>query len=279
VARQARQESSEIRLHAADDVDPIDDMSDFHQRNNMDRDIRALEAWPGRHRRSPRRSDGSYLLLSSVADSLREAADRYLSGDLDILDVGCEDKPYYPLFAARARTYLGTDVVPGPLVDRVCPVESLDVDSSSIDLVLCAQVLEHVRDPAAGLREIGRVLRPGGFAFVTTHGTYPFHPHPTDYWRWTPQGFDVLIESADALSLRELVAHRGTAACLALLAATYVEIFTTHAHIQALGRPLIRTVNAVGELADRASPRLWHPQPMSLVANYLLVLERATDPA
>jgi SAM-dependent methyltransferase len=254
-------------------------MSDPHERNSMDCDPRDLEAWPGRHRRSPRRSDGSFLLLSAVADSLRRAADRYVSTGLDVLDVGCEDKPYYPLFAARAKTYLGTDVVPGPLVDRVCPVEKLDVDSSSIDLVLCTQVLEHVRDPTAALREIGRVLRPGGFAFVTTHGTYPYHPHPADYWRWTPQGFDALVEPIDALSLRELVPHRGTASCLALLLATYVEILTTHAHVRVLGRPVIRAVNALGELADRASPRLWHPQPMSLVANYLLVLERTADPA
>jgi SAM-dependent methyltransferase len=234
----------------------------------------ALETWPGRHRRSPRRSDGSYLLLSSIAESLREASDRYLDGEVDVLDIGCENKPYFPLFAGRARTYLGADVIPGPLVDRVCPVERLDVESSSIDLALCTQVLEHVRDPVAALGEIGRVLRPGGFAFITTHGTYPFHPHPTDYWRWTPQGFETLVESADNLTLRELVPHRGTAACLALLLATYIEILATHAHVRTLGRPLVRLVNAAGVAADRASPRLWHPQPMSLVANYLLVLER-----
>jgi SAM-dependent methyltransferase len=136
-----------------------------------------------------------------------------------------------------------------------------------------------VRDPVAALNEIARVLRAGGHAFVTTHGTYPFHPHPTDYWRWTPQGFEVLVEHVDGIDLLDLVPHRGTAACLALLSATYIEILATHAHVRALARPFVALVNAAGIAADRASPRLWHPQPMSLVCNYLLVLGKAGSAA
>src|SRR5581483_9410804 len=142
-----------------------------------------VAAWPGREWRNPRRGDADFLLRYAIAASLAAARDRYVAPGSRILDVGCGIMPYFPLFADVADAYEGTDITPGPNVTYVCPIESLTVPSESYDIVLCTQVLEHVRHPREGLAEPARVLRPGGHLFVTTHGVFPFHPNPTDYWR------------------------------------------------------------------------------------------------
>ncbi|MFZ5922890.1 MAG: methyltransferase domain-containing protein [Chloroflexota bacterium] len=61
--------------------------------------------------------------------------------------------------------------------------ESLPFPSGTFDLVLSHEVLEHVQDDAQAVREIVRVLRPGGRAvvFVPNRG-YPFETHGI-YWR------------------------------------------------------------------------------------------------
>lgn len=233
-----------------------------------------LAEWPGRVRREPRLTEGGYLILSSIARSLAESRDRYVSPPARVLDVGCGEKPYYPLFAAAAAEYVGADAIPGPLVDRVCPLEALAFPDASFDLVLCTQVLEHVRLPEEALAEIRRVLRPGGHAFVTTHGTYPYHPHPNDYWRWTQQGLEELISRIEGLELVELVPHRGSAACLALIVATYLEAAATKLGAAFLACPLVAAVNLIGIAGDRLTRRLRYPNEMTLIANFLLVLRR-----
>lgn len=48
----------------------------------------------------------------------------------------------------------------------------LPFESSSIDIVVCCQVLEHVVSPLAALSEIVRVLRPGGTMLLTVPNRY-----------------------------------------------------------------------------------------------------------
>lgn len=55
---------------------------------------------------------------------------------------------------------------------ELTPDAPLPFEDSSFDLVLCAEVLEHVRDVQLLLSETRRVLRPGGALAITTpaHG-------------------------------------------------------------------------------------------------------------
>lgn len=80
--------------------------------------------------------------------------------------------------------------------------KSLPFRDSSIDAVACFEVLEHVDDPARVLLEIERVLRPGGFAYVSMPFLYPVHDAPYDYQRWTVHGWRANVRAAGLLEVR-----------------------------------------------------------------------------
>jgi SAM-dependent methyltransferase len=63
------------------------------------------------------------------------------------------------------------------------------------DLVICESVLEHVRDPLTAVRTLRRLCKPEGYVYVQTPFLVRLHQHPRDYWRFTPDGMDVLLRS------------------------------------------------------------------------------------
>ncbi|MDX6402148.1 MAG: hypothetical protein QOF27_2754 [Gaiellaceae bacterium] len=237
----------------------------------MRRDVQATDDWPGKARRDPSRGSSAYLVTREITRSLQSARDRYLQPGLRVLDVGCGVQPYYPLFAGVAAEYDGHDIEPGPRIKYVSLAESLEAPAGSYDLVLCTQVLEHVRHPQQALAEFGRVLVPGGHLFLTTHGVYPFHPHPADYWRWTQQGFEALFEDAADLELVELVPHGGSAAALAVMVNTPIREASRALRADFLGAPLIALVNTLADAVDRALPAR---AKAALIPNFLAVARR-----
>jgi SAM-dependent methyltransferase len=50
--------------------------------------------------------------------------------------------------------------------DRVMSVTDIKEPDQTYDVVICSHVLEHVPDDQRALREIYRVLKPGGFALI-----------------------------------------------------------------------------------------------------------------
>lgn len=67
-------------------------------------------------------------------------------------------------------------------IDYVCDITSIPVPDDSFDLVLCTEVLEHVSDPIATLRELIRVLRPGGRLLLTAPLGSGLHQQPYHYY-------------------------------------------------------------------------------------------------
>jgi SAM-dependent methyltransferase len=105
-----------------------------------------------------------------------------------VLDYGCAEQPYRGWFAPGVE-YVGADLPGNPLASvEIAPDGTVAVPDASFDAVLSTQVLEHVADPAAHLRECARVLKPGGRLLLSTHGVFVYHPDPDDYWRWTCAG-------------------------------------------------------------------------------------------
>ncbi len=135
-------------------------------------------------RLSPKPEDYLYLHLSD----LRLFLNRYTNNSFNqLLDYGCGGSPYKDLF--KTKQYIRADYVDcggNPIL--IGTNESVDLPDNSCDVVLSTQVLEHVFSPQAYLAEAFRVLRPGGKLILTTHGTWPDHGCPYDFWRWTADG-------------------------------------------------------------------------------------------
>ena len=116
----------------------------------------------------------------------------------DLLDFGCGNMPYRPLFERKLQTYLGFDLPGNEMADGIISGDGrLERKDESVDIVLSSQVLEHVASPDTYLTEAFRVLRPGGQLILSTHGVWRYHPDPADFWRWTCDGLKKLISAYD----------------------------------------------------------------------------------
>jgi SAM-dependent methyltransferase len=98
-------------------------------------------------------------------------------------------RPFFP-----GKQFIGCDARPGTGVDRVEDVHALSFADGSVGTILMLETLEHVADPIRALQQARRVLRPEGFCVITSCMDTPVHDHPSDYWRFTPQGFDLLVK-------------------------------------------------------------------------------------
>jgi SAM-dependent methyltransferase len=209
-------------------------------------------------------------LVRWLADEARRAGDRARRPRL--LDVGCGEKPYAPLFAPYVTDYVGVDLA-NPAADLEGTVEDIPVPDGSFDLVVCTQTLEHAADPARAVRELRRVVAPGGRVLASTHGVQVYHPNPVDLWRWTHAGLERLFMENGAWSSVTVTPGSGTAACLGMLIAHYADLLAKRARVRPLGVPFVVAANAGGRALDALLPGLREPQPGTIFANYHVVAE------
>jgi len=111
----------------------------------------------------------------------------------DILVDGCGVGMYVRALAPYTERISGIDIeqehlaiaartVPSALL-ALAAAEALPFASSTVDLVLSHEVLEHVADDRAAVAEMVRVLRPGGRAVIfVPNRWYPFETHGI-YWQ------------------------------------------------------------------------------------------------
>lgn len=114
-----------------------------------------------------------------------------------LLDAGAGKLPHRHLLKELGVNYVSLDFKQThPELDIVADVQKMPMEDSSFDSAICIEVLEHVPNPEEALREILRVLKPGGkLVFSVPHFLY-LHNEPYDFYRYTKYGLAELANRA-----------------------------------------------------------------------------------
>ena len=156
------------------------------------------------------------IVLQALQESKLPAGSR-------VLDVGCGDAALTGLLAGRCHyDVAGVDADPlaldlaGQLFRatglkgefRQAEGYAYPFADASFDAAVCADVIEHVDDPTAMLREIHRVLRPGGVLAITTPIRFtdrPLDPHHVQ--EWFVDGFTALCAEIFGAPVKAEISH------------------------------------------------------------------------
>jgi SAM-dependent methyltransferase len=134
-------------------------------------------------------------MREAVVSYVKRAIDRFPFEE-PILDTcaGWEPNYYQPLFPGRRYVKQDFQNYDPPCIDIICDVSSMKpIPDESFGLVLNLEALEHIAHPQKAIDEIYRVLRPEGLLILTTVMHFRIHPSPKDYWRFTPDGIELLL--------------------------------------------------------------------------------------
>lgn len=116
--------------------------------------------------------------------------------DEPVLDTcaGWEPNYYQPLFPGKRYIKQDMQNFDPPCIDILCDITDMKpISDESIGVVLNLESLEHIPHPQKAIDEIHRVLKPGGLLILTTVMHFKIHHAPKDYWRFTPEGIELLL--------------------------------------------------------------------------------------
>ncbi|SNB46623.1 glycosyltransferase [Geobacter sp. DSM 9736] len=131
-----------------------------------------------------------YLIRSSILEALSKFLRRYQG---TILDVGCGKMPYKQLVLQHPDkyVYIGLDIEnpryqADAKPDLYWDGRTMPLEDCSVDCAIATELFEHIPIPENTMREIFRVLKPGGQLFFTVPFLWPLHDLPNDEYRYTP---------------------------------------------------------------------------------------------
>ena len=123
-----------------------------------------------------------------------------------LLDMGCGIKPFRYVYQNYCETSVGIDVAQTPhgteMVDMLYDGKKIPFPNEEFDYVFSTEVMEHVPEPKDFLKEIYRVLKPGGVLIMTVPFMVPLHEEPHDYYRYTKYALKYLVETTGFSSHR-----------------------------------------------------------------------------
>ena len=117
-----------------------------------------------------------------------------------ILDAGAGESIYKKFFSHC--NYKAIDLAVGESrwnyanLDYVGFLHKMPIENEMFDAVLCTQVLEHLEWPRESVKEMHRVIKPGGKLYMTVPMAQNEHQVPYDFFRYTSYGLESICKHA-----------------------------------------------------------------------------------
>lgn len=125
--------------------------------------------------------------------------------DSHVLEIGPDNFPssYRKLIENETALWDTLDIYDNPKLTYSNSKENeFPIPDNRYDIVLAANVIEHVKKPWIWLKEVGRVCKKGGYVVLVTPVSWPYHPAPVDCYRIYPDGMNALLEEAGLRTIK-----------------------------------------------------------------------------
>lgn len=117
---------------------------------------------------------------------------KYVKEKSTVIDIGSGPE-------RLGKEFINVDVFPFPEVDIVSNATQLPFKDDSIDATVSESLLEHVPDASLVAKEMIRVVRPGGYIYVSAPFIHPYHASPDDFNRWTISGLKHMFSDLEII--------------------------------------------------------------------------------
>jgi SAM-dependent methyltransferase len=137
-----------------------------------------------------------------IRSFLERVATRYDSEHVSILEIGPQD--HFSTKDCFLKAKISTfDIVSTHDPDIIGDItkKNISIPDNDFDIVVCMDVLEHTLDPFGAIEEIYRILSPDGLLLVSAPLNFRIHGPIPDCWRFTENGFRVLLKNFEIIDL------------------------------------------------------------------------------
>ncbi len=155
---------------------------------------------------------------SFVGKSAKKAIENF-GEDKIILNLGSGAK-------VIRKDIINIDFYPFANMNIIADIAKLPFKDNSVDAIICESVLEHVKDPYGVVKEMRRVLKPGGLVYVTVPFIASFHSSPNDYYRWSREGLRAMLQGHGFKEKEVGIRHGPTSAVLSVMNDWLATIFS-----------------------------------------------------
>lgn len=140
---------------------------------------------------------------------------KYLSGV--VLEIGAGGNHLREKYKNLSNEWISTDYdLRSKTIDLRADCQCLPIKENCIDTIISIDVLEHIPDHEKAIKEMQRVLKPGGIVILSTPFFFWLHEEPFDYHRFSKYGLKNDFESK-GFKVIEIEAIAGVVSLLGIL--------------------------------------------------------------